>query len=61
MILGTGFPPFRGGICKYADQEGLKSVVSKLKALSIEAGSRFDPSPFLLELVATEKTFYTYK
>lgn len=61
MILGTGFPPFRGGLCKYADQEGLPSIVSKLKALSIEAGTRFEPSPYLVELAESGKTFYTGK
>ena len=27
MIFGTGFPPFRGGLLKFADSEGLKKIV----------------------------------
>ena len=28
MIMGTGFPPFRGGLLRYADQVGLQRVVT---------------------------------
>lgn len=30
MIMGTGFPPFRGGLLKYADGEGLDKIVTAL-------------------------------
>jgi 3-hydroxyacyl-CoA dehydrogenase/enoyl-CoA hydratase/3-hydroxybutyryl-CoA epimerase len=48
MIMGTGFPPFRGGLLRFADSYGLENVVSRLKALSATYGKRFDPSPALL-------------
>lgn len=31
MIMGTGFPPFRGGLMKYADSVGLKVIAEKLE------------------------------
>ena len=33
MIHGTGCSPFRGGLCRLADQEGLGQVVSALERL----------------------------
>ncbi|MBT8368321.1 MAG: enoyl-CoA hydratase/isomerase family protein, partial [Deltaproteobacteria bacterium] len=32
MIYGTGFPPYRGGILRFADKWGLKNVYGKLLA-----------------------------
>ncbi|SCA62754.1 Fatty acid oxidation complex subunit alpha [Chlamydiales bacterium SCGC AG-110-M15] len=58
MIMGTGFPPFRGGVLRYADELGIKNVCSKLKQLSLEYGKRFAPSDYLLEMKRNEKTFY---
>lgn len=31
MIMGTGFPPFRGGLLKYADSVGIAQIVGKLE------------------------------
>jgi 3-hydroxyacyl-CoA dehydrogenase/enoyl-CoA hydratase/3-hydroxybutyryl-CoA epimerase len=47
MILGTGFPPFRGGVCRYGDQRGLAEVVAVLERLAGEAGERFRSSDAL--------------
>ena len=33
MIMGTGFPPFRGGLLRYADARGLQNIVQTLEAL----------------------------
>jgi 3-hydroxyacyl-CoA dehydrogenase/enoyl-CoA hydratase/3-hydroxybutyryl-CoA epimerase len=49
MILGTGFPPFRGGLLRYADSLGLERVVGRLQALSEVYGPRFAPARFLRE------------
>jgi len=57
MIMGTGFPPFRGGLLRYADSMGLDSIVSGLKALSSRYGMRFEPSQALLEF-AKKGSFY---
>ncbi len=58
MIFGTGFPPFRGGLLRYADRAGISSIVSSLEALATSKGPRFTPSPFLVDLVKTARNFY---
>jgi 3-hydroxyacyl-CoA dehydrogenase / enoyl-CoA hydratase / 3-hydroxybutyryl-CoA epimerase len=50
LILGTGFPPFRGGLCRWADQQGLPRIVAALERLESAVGERFRPSPALREL-----------
>ena len=49
MILGTGFPPFRGGLCRWADQQGLGQIVAALERLESAVGDRFRPSEALRE------------
>ena len=58
MIFGTGFPPFRGGLCRYADARGVSAVVATLDVLSAEKGPRFEPAPFLVELAKANKSLY---
>lgn len=48
MILGTGFPPFRGGLCRWAESEGLAKIVADLERLAAEVGPRFRPSAALV-------------
>ncbi len=61
MIMGTGFPPFRGGLCKYADSLGAKYIVERLEfyATNRSAKKRLSPSPQLLARVQGNQTFYT--
>jgi 3-hydroxyacyl-CoA dehydrogenase/enoyl-CoA hydratase/3-hydroxybutyryl-CoA epimerase len=47
MILGTGFPPFRGGPCRWADREGLGEIVATLERFAEEIDQRFAPSDAL--------------
>jgi 3-hydroxyacyl-CoA dehydrogenase len=47
MVFGTGFPPFRGGLCKWADSEGLGKLVGELKELAEKHGERFAPCGYL--------------
>jgi 3-hydroxyacyl-CoA dehydrogenase/enoyl-CoA hydratase/3-hydroxybutyryl-CoA epimerase len=54
MIMGTGFPPFRGGLLRYADSLGLELVAERLSHYAQSVGSRLDPAPALLE----RKAFY---
>ncbi len=58
LIFGIGFPPYRGGILRYADHTGLKIVHQKLAFLSQVAGDNYTPAQILLEKVATESNFY---
>jgi 3-hydroxyacyl-CoA dehydrogenase/enoyl-CoA hydratase/3-hydroxybutyryl-CoA epimerase len=48
MIFGTGFPPFRGGVLRWADTLGLPHVVTRLRALRGEKGPRFEPCALLV-------------
>src|SRR6185295_6649199 len=41
MIMGTGFPPFRGGLLRYADSLGLPYILARLDELSTKLGKRF--------------------
>ena len=58
MIMGTGFPPFRGGLLRYADTLGARHVVERLQFHSKTLGARFEPSPRLLEMAEHNRTFY---
>ncbi len=43
MVLGTGFPDFRGGVLKYANDLGIETVTNRLEALAEKHGPRFQP------------------
>ncbi|MGE0430764.1 MAG: 3-hydroxyacyl-CoA dehydrogenase NAD-binding domain-containing protein [Planctomycetota bacterium] len=43
MVFGTGFPPFRGGLMRYAESLGREALQQRLKRLSDECGPRFTP------------------
>ncbi|HTL12915.1 MAG TPA: 3-hydroxyacyl-CoA dehydrogenase NAD-binding domain-containing protein [Bdellovibrionota bacterium] len=58
MIMGTGFPPFRGGLLKYADAVGSKNVVDALKRYESRFGARFAPAPSLVRLAERNGKFY---
>lgn len=52
MILGAGFPPFRGGLCRWADRQGLDVLIDSLERLAGTAGERYRPSQALRDLAA---------
>ena len=58
MIYGTGFPPYRGGILRYADAWGIGNVYQHLVKLEKEHGVRFKPCNLLREMAEQGKTFY---
>jgi 3-hydroxyacyl-CoA dehydrogenase/enoyl-CoA hydratase/3-hydroxybutyryl-CoA epimerase/3-hydroxyacyl-CoA dehydrogenase/enoyl-CoA hydratase/3-hydroxybutyryl-CoA epimerase/enoyl-CoA isomerase len=57
LILGIGFPPFRGGILRWADTLGLAKVVEKLKKYEA-LGKRFEPTEQMKQLAAQGKGFF---
>jgi 3-hydroxyacyl-CoA dehydrogenase/enoyl-CoA hydratase/3-hydroxybutyryl-CoA epimerase len=57
MIMGTGFPPFRGGLLRYADSVGLNKIIAKLGELESKYGLRFAPSE-ALRFYAAKGGFY---
>jgi 3-hydroxyacyl-CoA dehydrogenase len=58
MIYGTGFPPYRGGILRYADKWGLKNVYETLVKLEEKYGPRFRPAKTIKEMAESGRTFY---
>jgi 3-hydroxyacyl-CoA dehydrogenase/enoyl-CoA hydratase/carnithine racemase len=58
MIYGTGFPPYRGGILRYADAWGIKNVHKKLTELEKTYGVRFKPAKLITDMAKSGKTFY---
>ena len=59
MIMGAGFPAFRGGVLRCADSYGLQKVVDQLRELSRKHGSRFAVSKLLIEMVEKNQKFYS--
>jgi 3-hydroxyacyl-CoA dehydrogenase len=49
LVLGTGFPNYRGGVLRYASDLGLARVLSRLQQLHHRCGERFAPCRLLLE------------
>ena len=52
MIMGIGFPPFRGGLIRYGDSIGWDKVIVDLEKFSNKfSPERFKPSVYLIGLV----------
>jgi len=58
LIFGIGFPPFRGGLLRYADKLGAKTIVEKLEGYAKKYGERFAPPASLVEMAKSGKRFY---
>ena len=54
LVFGIGFPPFRGGLLRHADSEGVDKIVDSLEKLAESVDSRFRPCDYLKNL----KAFY---
>lgn len=58
-IFGFGFPPFRGGPLRYADDLSAARVVADLERLAERYGPRFAPSEVLQEHAQRGTKFYS--
>jgi 3-hydroxyacyl-CoA dehydrogenase len=58
IVYGLGFPPYRGGILRYADSWGLRNVYEHLLKLEQEHGVRLKPASLLKEMAESGRTFY---
>jgi 3-hydroxyacyl-CoA dehydrogenase len=59
LVLGAGFPPFRGGLLRYADSLGTANLAERLELLAERHGRRFAPGDFLRDLARQGKSFHS--
>lgn len=57
MITGTGFPPFRGGLLKYADKVGINYIVDQLEMYGAKH-ARLKPAGPLMQMAKSGQKFY---
>lgn len=57
LILGIGFPPFRGGAMKYIDSIGVKAFVELCDKYK-DLGGLYEPTAKLREMAANGESFY---
>ncbi len=57
LILGIGFPPFKGGILRWCDSLGAGAVVERL-ARYASLGKRYEPTETLLRMARKGEAFY---
>jgi 3-hydroxyacyl-CoA dehydrogenase/enoyl-CoA hydratase/3-hydroxybutyryl-CoA epimerase/3-hydroxyacyl-CoA dehydrogenase/enoyl-CoA hydratase/3-hydroxybutyryl-CoA epimerase/enoyl-CoA isomerase len=57
LILGIGFPPFRGGLLRWADELGWPAVLEKLTKYE-SLGPRFQPTELSRRMAAENKGVY---
>jgi len=59
MIMGTGFPPFKGGLLRYADSIGLDKIAADLEKFKQKFNHQyFSPCDYLANLVKKKEKFY---
>lgn len=57
MIMGIGFPAFRGGPCRYIDHTGLVQYIAKCDQYAA-LGKAYEAPQMLRDMAAANKTFY---
>lgn len=57
MIMGTGFPPFRGGLLRWADDVGIRAIRDRLAEFAETLGPRFTPAERLERMADQDRTF----
>jgi 3-hydroxyacyl-CoA dehydrogenase/enoyl-CoA hydratase/3-hydroxybutyryl-CoA epimerase/3-hydroxyacyl-CoA dehydrogenase/enoyl-CoA hydratase/3-hydroxybutyryl-CoA epimerase/enoyl-CoA isomerase len=57
LILGIGFPPFKGGLFFWADVIGAAKIIEKLNQYK-PLGKRFEPTAMLKKLAESGSRFY---
>jgi 3-hydroxyacyl-CoA dehydrogenase/enoyl-CoA hydratase/3-hydroxybutyryl-CoA epimerase len=58
MVMGTGFPPFRGGLLRHADWIGVPIVADRLSRLADAHGEHYRPAALLSQMVRDQRRFY---
>ncbi len=57
LVMGIGFPPFRGGLLSWADREGLGSIAERLSGFEERLGARFAPASLLRSMADQDLLF----
>jgi 3-hydroxyacyl-CoA dehydrogenase/enoyl-CoA hydratase/3-hydroxybutyryl-CoA epimerase/3-hydroxyacyl-CoA dehydrogenase/enoyl-CoA hydratase/3-hydroxybutyryl-CoA epimerase/enoyl-CoA isomerase len=57
LILGIGFPTFRGGLLRWADSIGLPAILQRLEKY-VPLGKRFEPTDTMRSLANAGKGFF---
>ncbi|MCA9041463.1 MAG: 3-hydroxyacyl-CoA dehydrogenase, partial [Planctomycetaceae bacterium] len=57
MILGTGFPTFRGGLLRWCDTEGAGNIIKRSEKL-MPLGQRFEVPDSLHQMAKTGEKYY---
>lgn len=57
LVMGTGFPPFRGGLLRWADSVGVGKIHSWLSNAADRLGPRYEPAPLVEELARDDGRF----
>ncbi|WP_201536797.1 fatty acid oxidation complex subunit alpha FadB [Psychrobacter immobilis] len=57
MIMGVGFPPFRGGPCRYIDQMGLDNYLALCEKYA-HLGKAYEAPQKIRDMAAAGETFY---
>ncbi|HWL52770.1 MAG TPA: 3-hydroxyacyl-CoA dehydrogenase NAD-binding domain-containing protein [Chthoniobacteraceae bacterium] len=52
MMLGAGFPPFRGGLLRYADSVGIPRILQEMEAMNLK------PCDLLYTKAAAQESFH---
>jgi 3-hydroxyacyl-CoA dehydrogenase / enoyl-CoA hydratase / 3-hydroxybutyryl-CoA epimerase len=68
-VFGMGFPPFRGGLLRWADTLGARNVLAALQRVSgapdmlarADGSARFQPAELLREMARREAKFHAAK
>lgn len=58
MIMGTGFPPFRGGLMSHADAVGARKVADELSRFADDISLRFKPAESLMKMADEDAKYY---
>lgn len=57
LILGIGFPPFRGGLLKWCDNVGAQNILERISKYA-GLGKRFEPTAEFTAMARAGKKFY---
>jgi 3-hydroxyacyl-CoA dehydrogenase len=58
LILGLGFPTFKGGILRWADEVGMSKILEMMRKYE-SLGARFQATEQMRKLAAEGKGFYS--